>query len=87
MREAKLPYAIAARLSPEDLGAPGAGFAVELLQHRAVAEHPAAVEKPLLEIRFLPQECTNYFAKAGYVLPNREPLQDRPGQHARSLAR
>jgi transposase len=24
--------------------------------------------------RFVPQECANYFAKAGYVLPNREPL-------------
>ena len=24
--------------------------------------------------RFAPQECANYFANAGYVLPNREPL-------------
>jgi transposase len=24
--------------------------------------------------RFTPQECTNYFANAGYMLPNREPL-------------
>ena len=24
--------------------------------------------------RFMPQECANFFRKAGYVLPNREPL-------------
>ena len=24
--------------------------------------------------RFAPQECANYFANAGYALPNREPL-------------
>ena len=36
--------------------------------------------------RFLPQECANYFAKAGYVLPNREPLSSRADQTARYRA-